>query len=117
MEHLTFEKLPEAVTQILDIVLSIKRQIDNQPTKPIEEQPIWFNLKGVCEYLPDKPAKATVYGWVHSREIPFHKDKKKLRFSKTQIDQWLENGKRKTVAELATEADDYLLKNKGGKAL
>lgn len=77
----------------------------------------WLDLSGLCDYHPDEPAKATVYGWVHAGIIPHHKGGKKLRFLKSEIDQWLKTGKKKTAAELVIEIDSYLSKKKGGKAL
>ena len=68
----------------------------------------WFDIKELCEYLPDKPAKPTVYSWVHSGAIPCHKGQKKLRFLKSEIDSWLAMGKKKTIAEIAKQADNYL---------
>lgn len=73
----------------------------------------WFDLNELCNYLPDKPAKPTVYGWVHTGLIPCHKGQKKLRFLKSEIDHWLKQGRKKTLAEAAAEADAYL-KRKGG---
>ena len=73
----------------------------------------WFDLNEVCNYLPDKPVKPTVYGWVHSGLIPCHKGAKRLRFLKSEIDEWLKTGKQKTVSELADEAEQYLVKKKG----
>ena len=73
----------------------------------------WFDLNELCIYLPDKPSKPTVYGWVHTSLIPCHKGAKKLRFLKSEIDNWLKQGKKKTLAETASEADTYLRK-KGG---
>lgn len=73
----------------------------------------WFNLNELCQYHPDKPTKATVYGWVNTGLIPVHKGGKRLRFLKSEIDSWLKQGRKKTFAETAREADTYL-KKKGG---
>jgi predicted DNA-binding transcriptional regulator AlpA len=116
MENLTLETLPKAFTFLTNEVSEIKRLLleksNEQPTDPDR----WFDLTELCNYLPDKPAKATAYGWVHTGAIPCHKGAKKLRFLKSEIDLWLKSGKRKTVAELANEAEAYL-KKKGGKVL
>lgn len=84
---------------------------------PQAEQPTdtdrWFDLKELCIYHPDKPSKPTVYGWVNAGTIPVHKGHKKLRFLKSEIDNWLRQGRKKTLAETATEAETYL-KKKGG---
>lgn len=72
----------------------------------------WFDLTRLCEYLPDKPAKATVYGWVSQSNIPYHKKSKKLFFLKSEIDNWLKADRQKTDNEFANEAENYLIKKK-----
>jgi excisionase family DNA binding protein len=80
---------------------------------PHAEADQWFDLEELCKYHPDKPSKATVYGWVNAGTIPVHKSAKKLRFLKSEIDAWLKQGRKKTLAETETEAEKYL-KRKGG---
>ncbi len=72
----------------------------------------WFNLQELCDYLPDKPAKPTVYAWVNQGIIPFHKGGKKLRFLKSQIDEWLRQGKQETRSEINKGMDQFLRTNK-----
>jgi predicted DNA-binding transcriptional regulator AlpA len=55
-----------------------------------------------------------VYGWVNAGTIPVHKGGKKLRFLKSEINNWLKQGRKKTLAELASEADTYLSNKKKG---
>ena len=62
--------------------------------------PEWFDLDGFREYHPDRPARGTVYTWVSQRTVPFHKDGKKLRFNRHEIDEWLQSGRRATNAEI-----------------
>lgn len=112
-EGLTLETLPKAFVQLTNEVSEIKRLLLEKSNPQPSEPDRWFDLNELCEYLPDKPSKPTVYGWVSSREIPHHKGGKKLRFLKSEIDSWLMQGKRKTFAETASEADKYL-KKKGG---
>ena len=106
--ELTFDQLPKAVGQLYDKLNNIERLLHLQGNTSPPETDRWFDLNELCEYLPDKPAKATVYGYVHAGTIPCHKGQKKLRFLKSEIDTWLKSGRRKTVAELAAEADAYL---------
>ncbi|MCA6438157.1 MAG: helix-turn-helix domain-containing protein [Bacteroidetes bacterium] len=87
----------------------IKAVSNEQPT----DTDRWFDLNELCIYHPDKPSKFTVYGWVHSGLIPVHKGGKKLRFLKSEIDNFLKQGRKKTLAETANEANNYL-KKKGG---
>ncbi len=92
------------------VTANILKAVSNeQPT----ETDRWFDLNELCQYHPDKPTKPTVYGWVNAGTIPVHKGGKKLRFLKSEIDNWLKQGRKKTLAETASEADTYL-KKKGG---
>jgi excisionase family DNA binding protein len=93
MEPITFEKLPEAVNQLLNKVDNIERLLNEKTREPEPDPDQWFNLDEFCEYHPDKPAKATVYQWVHEERVPYHKGGKKLRFLKSEIDAWLQDNK------------------------
>lgn len=64
-----------------------------------DESDRWLDLDTLCEYLPNKPAKATVYGWVNKELIPFQKNGKRLNFLKSEIDAWLLNGRRSSIVE------------------
>lgn len=57
-------------------------------------------------------AKPTIYGLVHGRSIPHSKSGRKLYFSRQELTEWLKQGKRKTQAEIADEAENYGLKEK-----
>ncbi len=109
-EGLTLETLPKAFTQLSNEVSEIKRLLLEKSNEQPTETDRWFDLNELCQYHPDKPSKPTVYGWVNAGIIPVHKGGKKLRFLKSEIDNWLKQGKKKTLAEIASEADTYLKK-------
>ncbi len=108
LENITFEKLPEAVSYLIAKVDALTKalQIKIEPPKT----DCWMNIDELTGYLPDHPAKATVYGWVSNRQIPHHKGGKKLRFLKSEIDEWLSSGKRKTNGEIMGEAEEFIRK-------
>ena len=87
---------------------SIKKVLSTQQAEQPTEIDRWFDLNEFCIYHPDKPSKPTVYGWVHFGLIPYHKGGggKKLRFLKSEIDNWIKQGRRKTLAETASEAEE-----------
>jgi hypothetical protein len=62
----------------------------NTPTEPTDR---WFNVDELINYLPDRPAKQTIYGKVSNNEIPHYKHAKKLHFLKSEIDEYLKKGK------------------------
>ena len=111
--ELTLETLPKAFTKLSNEVSEIKRLLleksNNEPT----ETKYWFDLIEICSYHPDKPSKQTVYGWVNAGKIPVHKGGKKLRFLKSEIDYWLRQGRKRTLTELASEAELYCKTKKG----
>ena len=113
-EVLTLETLPKAFTQLTNEVSEIKRLLLEKSNEQPTETDRWFDLTELCIYHPDKPTKPTVYGWVNAGTIPVHKGGKKLRFLKSEIDNWLKQGRKKTLAETASEADQYLTKKKRG---
>lgn len=110
MKQLTFEELPQAITLIYEKIENIERLLlqREQDTQLSPSQ--WLDINELCNYLPDKPARATIYGWVHKRLIPYHKGGKKLRFLRSDIDNWLQSGKKKTASEIREEAGNYLQK-------
>jgi excisionase family DNA binding protein len=111
LQQITLETLPKAFMQLLDDVKELKTLLiqKNQEPQPTTDQ--WFDLNELCNYHPDKPRPATVYGWVFAGKIPVNKGGKKLRFLKSEIDEWLKQGRKMTLAESSLKAEQYL-KNK-----
>jgi hypothetical protein len=111
LQQITLETLPKAFMQLLDEVRELKTLLiqKNHEPQPTTEQ--WFDLAALCNYHPDKPKPATVYGWVFAGKIPVNKGSKKLRFLKSEIDNWLMQGKKITLAESSLKAEQYF-KNK-----
>src|SRR3954454_11460297 len=101
----THNTLPDTVDEIRNDLKEIKRLLEKNNTIEIPQNR-WLSLTELCEYLPDKPARATIYGKID--EIPHYKDGKKLRFLKSEIDAWLLRGKRKTPAEIDQETNEFL---------
>ncbi len=112
-ENLTLETLPKAFTNLTNEVREIKRLLLEKSNGQPTETDRWFDLSEFCIYHPDKPSKPTVYGWVNAGTIPVHKGGKKLRFLKSEIDNWLKQGRKKTLAETAREAEQYCKTKKG----
>jgi len=113
-EGLTLETLPKAFTHLTNEVSEIKRLLLEKSNEQPTETDRWFDLNELCNYHPDKPSKATCYGWVHAGIIPVHKGGKKLRFLKSEIDSFLKQGRKKTLAETAKEAEQYCKTKNGG---
>lgn len=114
-ETITFEQLPQAVSMLISEVKEVKSLLKTKSQVPVEPADRWFNLQELCEYLPDRPAKQTVYGWIGQHIIPYHKKGKKLQFLKSEIDQWLLADQRQTLVQVRAQARrDFNAKKEGG---
>jgi hypothetical protein len=92
MEEITFETLPRAMSELhrkMDMILA-----KIQPNPNQKEQDKLFTIELLIEYLPEHPARQTIYGWINFRTIPHEKYGKRLYFRKSAIDFWLANGRK-----------------------
>jgi excisionase family DNA binding protein len=108
---ITFNEVPEAITVLIEKIGNLENMIEaTLNSKPNEA--VWMNVDELCAYLPAKPAKQTVYGWVCSKFIPYHKKGKKLQFLKSEIDEWLiSDSKEKEDLEAAIEEQTMRIRN------
>lgn len=111
---ISFNDMPQALAYLIGKVDKLETLLSAQTTAKVEPADRWFNLQELCEYLPDRPARQTVYGWIGQHAIPYHKKGKKLQFLKSEIDAWLKTDKRKTAAELQAEAIQFINAKRGG---
>lgn len=84
----TFETLPLQVAEIdkkLDKLLALSE------VKP--DRDFLMTIEQLMDYLPERPARQTIYGKVNDRLIPFEKHGKRLYFRRSTIDTWLSNGR------------------------
>ncbi len=107
-KNLTYNDLPKAISELYYEVASIKQILIENRSNQCKDSDYWYDLAELCEYLPDKPSKATVYSWIHNGTIPFHKGAKKLRFLKSEIDKWLKDGKKVIPPNPVVSPENYL---------
>ena len=98
METLKFDDLPIAVQGINHRLERIEEILKNQAQPEPDRM---FIVPEVAEYL--HLSTPSIYRLVNQREIPHEKKGKRLYFLKSSIDQWLSQGKRKTIDELKDE--------------
>lgn len=55
-----------------------------------------ISIQELAAYLNIKIS--TLYAWVHSRQIPYYKVGRLVKFRKSEIDEWLERRKVKETA-------------------
>lgn len=111
-ENITFNDMPQAMAWIVNKLTEIEKKFDGLQVVGNEPTSEWLNLAELCEYLPNHPAEQTVYGWTSKRLIPFHKNGKSVLLLKSEIDDWLHKGKRKSDGELAADAASFIMSKK-----
>lgn len=83
----------DRLTELIDFAVKKAVSQIKENDKP-EEKDRYMTIEELQEYLPGKkPAKQTIYGWVYNRKIPYKKVGKPLYFLKSEIDEWIENGR------------------------
>ncbi|MCX6312822.1 MAG: helix-turn-helix domain-containing protein [Bacteroidetes bacterium] len=112
MERLTFEELPRVVQELQEKIDRLTRLVENFAYGNLPDKDIWFDIKQLSEYLPDHPVTKTIYKKVGKNILPYHRrgDSKHLYFLKSEIDQYLKEGKKKKQKEIAEEVDTLLSK-------
>jgi len=116
MDKTVFISLPieDLQTVIIDCVNSCLKN-NTQETKPNTKQPEqWLDLNDLIQYDPEKRTKPTWYSKISRNEVPHYKRGKKVYFLKSEIDEWLKQGKCKSNAEIEQEAEAYLSNNRKG---
>jgi predicted DNA-binding transcriptional regulator AlpA len=100
----TFDQLPMAVGSLQNSIEDLKcliLQIENPP--PQDEV---FDMDQASDFI--RFSKPTLYSYCQRHEIPHSKKGGKTFFFKSELIDWLKDGKQKTLKELSAEADYYL---------
>jgi excisionase family DNA binding protein len=104
-----FEIIEARLNNIETLLLDLKHTPKEQGERTEPEQ--LLTVQQAAELL--NLSVPTLYGYSQRAEIPVCKRGKRLYFSKQSLFEWIKDGKKKTLAETASEADTYL-KKKGG---
>lgn len=101
--------------QLREIFREELEQYHKSNTQPIPQEAglVIFNLDQLCNYAG--LSKQTVYKLTGRGLIPHSKRGKRLFFEKNQVDAWLLENKRATVADIKKEADEYLRTKRRGR--
>ena len=102
MRKVVYEITEENAHLIAKLLLKYAREEESFQ----EDQ--YLTIDELCELIGYK--KSSIYGLVQKKKIPFHK-KGKLFFLKSEIMEWLKNGKKTTSEEIKQKANDYLINN------
>ena len=105
-KQLTFEQLPEAVSQLFIKLDSIEQLLLRLTSTANTDSEDLVNIKQVAAFL--SLSVATIYTLVSRKDIPCMKQGKRLYFSKKEINSWVKEGKKNTLKEVVIETDNYL---------
>lgn len=101
---ISFNDLPEAVTELTKKVDELYKIITNVQPQETEDQ--FLTVKETAKFL--HLSVPTVYTKASRRELPFMKRTKRLYFAKSDLEDYLKDGRVKTVSEIEEEADQFL---------
>ena len=75
-----------------------------------EKQIEYLTIEDVTKYI--NMAVSSVYGYVHTKRIPYIKKGKRLIFEKSKIDEWLQSGRKRTIQEIEENVSSRLQSRK-----
>ena len=114
---ITFNDIPQLMVDVLAKLKELDEKMDRLAPSVKADEPQWFNVSALIDYLPNHPAEQTIYGWTSAKKIPFHKRGKSILFNKAEIDEWVNDSTHhKSVQELERDAMSYISSKRNGVA-
>jgi excisionase family DNA binding protein len=107
-----FDEIAERLSSVEHCLLEIKNALKKDNVNQPEADQL-LTIKEAAEFL--KLSVPTLYGKVHDKDIPVCKKGNRLYFSKQELSDWIKTGRKKTSAEIATEADAYITNHRRKK--
>lgn len=115
--QITFNDIPQLMVDVLAKLKELDEKMDRLAPSVKADEPQWFNVSALIDYLPNHPAEQTIYGWTSAKKIPFHKRGRSILFNKAEIDEWLNDSTHhKSVQELERDAMSYISSKRNGVA-
>lgn len=103
MKNYTFEQLPSAIAKIEEKVDRILEVLNERALRDSPEDD-YIGAKEACRIL--KLTLPTLYSKICHREIPFYKKGNRLHFSRSELLDWIKDGKKKSITEIALNAQE-----------
>ena len=101
---ISFENLPKAVAHLVSELAEIKSLVEKGQLSPaIPQKRVPIGIEDACRIIGK--AKPTVYALVRKRLLPCYKNGKKLYFYEDELLECIAKGKKKTLAEIESEAE------------
>ena len=105
-----FEVIEARLSSIENLILDLKHSpLRVEPTEHPEQL---LSIQQAAEFL--SLSVPTLYSKVSKGELPVMKRGKRLYFSRTELMEYIKEGRKKSNAEIEQEAKAYLLNNKKG---
>ena len=109
MENVVFTQFSE--TEVRKMIREeVSASINNTNLSSNKKSPEYLTIEEVAKYI--NMAVSSVYGFVHTKRIPYIKKGKRLIFEKSKIDEWLQSGRRRTTQEIEENATSRFIKRK-----
>jgi len=109
--ELTFDKLPQAVSELTATVDRIEKLLQLQtaapPQKDLDEI---IGIDAACVLLGLK--KPTIYGLICQGKLPYMKKGKKLYFSRHDLTDWINQGRKTVKNQLSATVDNAIISAK-----
>ncbi len=103
----TKEELKSLIKDCLTELIVFKSNPENTDSKELLTVADLSQLLGI--------AKQTVYDKIVRKEIPYHKTGKKLLFRRSEIDEWIDSKRVKTLDEMKRDVAKILVKPRARK--
>jgi excisionase family DNA binding protein len=112
MTNITLENLPIAVSQLFEKLEGIETLLKSKGPNQTEDPNKLLNIEEASVIL--SLAKSTIYALVSRNEIPYMKKGKRLYFTKSELFDYVKEGRKRTIDEIAENAIKNLQSNKKG---
>ena len=114
MDRIVLFSLPieDLQTVIIDCVNSCLRNNKQESKAPTDQPEQLLTIQQAAEFL--SLSVPTLYSKVSKGELPVMKQGKRLYFSRTELMEYIKEGRKKTNAEIEAEAEAYLSDKKKG---
>jgi excisionase family DNA binding protein len=103
------EKLISSISE--RVTANILKAVRNEQP-PTDQPEQLLTIQAAAEFL--SLTVPTMYSKVSKGELPVMKRGKRLYFSRTELMEYIKEGRKKSTAEIEAEAKAYLLNNKKG---
>ncbi|MFM7031281.1 MAG: helix-turn-helix transcriptional regulator [Bacteroidota bacterium] len=97
------ERDKQPLQKLIHSILDRLEAVENRDIHSSE----WLNLKQLQSFLPERPAKKTIYNWICDGRIPHVKQPhvKAVFFRREEIEAWMGQGRPKVAQFLASRVE------------